>query len=67
MSLLKSLRQNLREGFLTRNSPQDIFSEYARSNKWGDKDSLSGKGSNLETTSELRQKLPKFLKELGVQ
>jgi hypothetical protein len=63
MSLLKSLRQNLRERFLTRNSPQDIFSEYARSNKWGDKDSLSGKGSNLETTSELR----KLLKELGAK
>lgn len=65
MGFLKSLRQNLRERFLTRNSPQDIFSKYAQSNKWGDKDSLSGKGSNLETTSELRQKLPELLKEFG--
>ena len=67
MGFIKNLRQNLRKHYLTRNSPQDIFSKYAQSNKWGDKDSVSGKGSNLETTSELRQKLPEFLKELGVQ
>lgn len=67
MGLLKFLRQKLRERFLTRNNPQDIFSKYAQSNKWGDKDSLSGKGSNLEATSQLRKELPELLKAVGAQ
>jgi len=36
-------------------------------NKWGDKHSLSGKGSNLEATVNLREVLPAILSDLDAQ
>lgn len=64
MGLFGSLKEAMRRRRLSRRQPQDIFSDYARSNKWGDKDSLSGKGSNLEATEHLRLALPELLREL---
>ncbi len=65
MGLLSRLKLFARRRRLSRKQPVDIFSDYARRNKWGDKDSLSGKGSNLESTEELRRLLPVLLQELG--
>ncbi len=65
MGLFDRLKERLRRRRLSHRAPQEIFSDYARSNKWGDRDSLSGKGSNLEATEELRRILPALLKELG--
>jgi len=67
MKLLSRLKVYLRRKRLSRMDPADIFSEYARRNKWRDKDSLSGKGSNLESTAELRETLPKLLRELDTK
>jgi hypothetical protein len=67
MSILSTLKQALRRRRLQGRQPSDIFTSYAKSNKWGDKDSLSGKGSNLETTSQLRVILPALLRELGAK
>lgn len=63
--LIASARNWLRRRKLAERSPADIFAAYARSNKWGDVESLSGKGSNLAATEELRCLLPVLLKELG--
>lgn len=65
MKFLFDLKRALRRKRLTSREPAEIFSHYARSNKWGDKDSLSGKGSNLEATAEVRKLLPALLRELG--
>lgn len=65
MNFLPYLRRTLRQKRLTGRDPVDIFSAYARNNKWGDKDSLSGKGSNLEATADLRKLLPALLRDLG--
>jgi SAM-dependent methyltransferase len=64
VSILSALKLALRRRRLARRDPTEIFTSYARRNKWGDKDSLSGKGSNLETTAKLRAVLPALLKEL---
>jgi 2-polyprenyl-3-methyl-5-hydroxy-6-metoxy-1,4-benzoquinol methylase len=48
-------------------SPEDVFTQIYRSNKWGDKESRSGKGSNLERTTEIRTQLPQILQSLGAQ
>jgi hypothetical protein len=65
VSIFAALKLAMRRKRLARRDPTEIFTSYARLNKWGDKDSLSGKGSNLETTAQLRAILPALLKELG--
>ena len=65
MKILSDLKRALRRKRLAGRDPAEIFSDYARSNKWGDKDSLSGKGSNLEATAEVRRLLPPLLRDLG--
>ena len=61
------IKDAIRRWKLGRKTPDQVFSSYYRSNKWGDGDSRSGKGSNLESTSELREKLPALVKELGIE
>lgn len=48
-------------------SPEGVFTQIYHSNKWGDKDSRSGKGSNLQRTTEIRAQLPKILQSLGAE
>jgi SAM-dependent methyltransferase len=67
MKFLSDLKRALRRKRLAKRNPADIFAQYARSNKWGDKNSLSGKGSNLEATAEVRKLLPPLLRELGAK
>lgn len=67
MKFLSDLKHRLRRKRLAARDPAEIFSDYARSNKWGDKDSKSGKGSNLEATAEVRRVLPDLLRELGAR
>lgn len=67
MKILSDLKTALRRKRLAGRDPVDIFTDYARSNKWGDKDSLSGKGSNLDATADLRGLLPRLLRDLGAK
>ena len=46
-------------------SPEQVFAEFYRDNKWGDAESVSGAGSNLAQTEEVRRVLPGLLAELG--
>ncbi|MDB5438392.1 MAG: hypothetical protein JWM33_819 [Caulobacteraceae bacterium] len=45
---------------------QSIFTRVYRENAWGDGDSVSGPGSNAETTAHIRAALPELVRELGV-
>ena len=47
-------------------SPEKIFSDAIRSNQWGDAESLSGPGSNLNATGAIRKAIPKLIEDLGV-
>jgi hypothetical protein len=67
MSILSRLKSYFRQRRLSRMEPQEIFVDYARRNKWRDKDSLSGKGSNLEATADLRRTLPQLLRDLDAR
>jgi hypothetical protein len=46
-------------------SPDQVFTEIYRINKWGDVSSASGPGSNLEQTETIRKILPLLIKELN--
>ena len=66
MSWLGDLKRRLRRDRLSRLSPAEVFRKYYQNNKWGDRESRSGKGSNLAATAELRPKLRALLAELNV-
>ncbi len=67
MGVFSKLRYRIKRRVLRGQAPADIFREYVRINKWGDKESVSGKGSNLKSTEQLRQLLPKLLTDLSVR
>lgn len=43
----------------------DIFNKIYQHNSWGDKESVSGTGSNLEQTAVIREEIPVLLGRLG--
>ncbi len=59
------IRRRLLFFSLARKSPKRVFSEIFRGNKWEDKDSLSGPGSNLLQTEVVRRFLPLLIRELN--
>jgi hypothetical protein len=46
---------------------REKFTEVYQKNTWGGKESVSGTGSDLSQTEDLRRRLPELLKELGVK
>lgn len=46
---------------------EEHFTGFWRDNVWGDAESRSGSGSNLEVTAPLRAALPLLLRDLGVR
>ncbi len=46
--------------------PERVFTNIYRENLWGDADSRSGGGSNLEGTTAIRRELPGLIRSLGV-
>lgn len=48
-------------------NPEELFSYYYRTNKWGNDESLSGPGSSLAATSNLRKFLPEIIKDYGIR
>ena len=46
---------------------KDIFQRIYLSNKWGSKESKSGKGSELSSTEVIRKELPELVKKLNVK
>lgn len=46
---------------------KDIFTDFYNKNAWGDKESKSGTGSNLEQTSQLMNELPEFFKKYKIK
>lgn len=67
MSALKRFKEKLRQWKLAGRDPIDVFNKIYSSNKWGDPESRSGKGSNLVATEKLRAALPDLVRELGAQ
>jgi len=47
-------------------STEEVFTQIYLENKWGDQESRSGKGSNLQITTGLREDLPELLRRLNI-
>ena len=48
-------------------SKETVFASIWRNNYWGSAESLSGPGSTLEQTANLRQKMPVIFDEIGIK
>lgn len=46
---------------------KEIFTQIFNENYWGDDESVSGPGSKLENTKNLRKELPKIIKKYGIK
>ena len=53
--------------FFKKSSTEEVFTHIYESNKWGDEESRSGKGSNLEKTISLREAIPSMLNQLDAK
>jgi hypothetical protein len=63
----REVRKTLDGIALKAKSRHAIFSNYYKTNKWGDLESRSGCGSNLQVTQTLREALPSFLRDHQIQ
>jgi SAM-dependent methyltransferase len=45
----------------------EVFERIHKTNLWGSPDSVSGLGSNLDSTARLRQMIPELLRDLGIK
>lgn len=61
--MLRMLPRHRRNG----DSPKEVFTAIFTQNRWGDKESVSGPGSNLQQTETIRQELPRLWRELNVR
>ena len=61
---VKEWRARLR---VTQSTPEAVFRDAFLKNRWGDRESASGSGSNLIQTAVLRTQLPALFKELEVK
>ena len=61
---LKTLVQSV---LSPRKHMQSTFAPFYTENRWGDAESRSGPGSNLERTAKLRSELPLLLQEIGAR
>ena len=66
MGWFSALKQRMRRQRLARFTPEQVFDTYYKSNKWGDAESRSGKGSNLRATEALRPQLESLFRELKI-
>lgn len=46
--------------------PKDIFTHIYERNRWGDGESLSGTGSTIQYTENIRREIPQLVNRLGV-
>ena len=59
--------QNFKKSILPLNSAQEKFQWIYANNYWGNSESLSGSGSTLTYTKNLREKLPELLRQFNIQ
>lgn len=65
--LLAKRRDTRRAARLAGRQPDQVFESIYKNNTWGDAESASGKGSNLEQTQTVRIELPKLLAQFEIK
>jgi len=61
------LRKHFWMGYIRSLSSKDLFTLIYKKNLWGNLESISGPGSTLVDTEELREALPEILRKLGAK
>ena len=67
MAWIRRLQEWMRRRRLARLGPKRVFARYYFKNKWGDRESRSGKGSNLKNTEAVRRELPALLRRHNIR
>ncbi len=66
-AIRKFIKKKRELHFFRHASKQEIFTRIYEQNKWGDEQTRSGKGSNMDRTAAIRRELPALLRELGIE
>jgi len=66
ISLVDSIRIGFNQKLDLLKAGNNIFDYYYQNNTWGDSESVSGPGSTLAYTENIRTKIPELVEELGV-
>lgn len=66
ISLVDSIRIGFNQKLDLLKAGNNIFDYYYQNNTWGDSESVSGPGSTLAYTKNIRTKIPELVEELGV-
>jgi len=66
ISLVDSIRIGSNQKLDLLKAGNNIFDYYYQNNTWGDSESVSGPGSTLAYTENIRTKIPELVEELGV-
>jgi SAM-dependent methyltransferase len=65
---LKAYSSNVERSQIRRfKNLEELFTSYYSNNRWGDKESLSGPGSTIDYTENIRRKIPELINELSIQ
>ncbi len=62
----RPFRRKMQKKLQLRGSSEEVFSRIYRRNFWGSRESVSGSGSEISYTANLRRELPALLKDYGV-
>lgn len=66
ISLVDSIRISFNQKLDLLKAGNNIFDYYYQNNTWGDSESVSGPGSTLAYTANIRSKIPELIEELGL-
>jgi hypothetical protein len=67
IALQRTVRHALRRRLLSGKPREDVFREIFRNGRWGSRESVSGRGSELVQTETLRVELPSLLRKIGAK
>lgn len=64
---IRSFKRRIRDRLRFRGSPEEVFTRIHDQNMWGSRESLSGPGSEFQSTENLRRELPVLVKDHRVK
>ena len=67
LSNFRAHRRFARRGFADMSDSREVFHHHYESNTWRNEESVSGSGSTLQYTENIRKRIPQIVDELGIQ
>ncbi|MBC8485050.1 MAG: class I SAM-dependent methyltransferase [Bacteroidetes bacterium] len=66
--VLKTYSSNVEQRWISHfKNSEELFTSYYSNNRWDNKESLSGPGSTIEYTENIRKEIPELIKRLNVK